>query len=70
DQLIDEGRSTFDRQKRKAAYDEVQKILADELPYISLYHRDDIAVMRKNVQGFQMYPAGFLLSVPQISVTK
>lgn len=70
DQLIDQGRSTFDRQKRKAAYDEVQKIVADELPYISLYHRDDIAVMRKNVNGFVMYPAGFLLSVPEITVTK
>ena len=27
-------------------------ILADELPYISLYHRDNVAIMRKNVGGF------------------
>ncbi|HEX9161263.1 MAG TPA: ABC transporter substrate-binding protein [Thermoanaerobaculia bacterium] len=68
DQLITEGRSTFDRAKRKAAYDEIQKILADELPYISLYHRDNVAIMRKNVQGFQMYPSGFLLSVPYMTI--
>ncbi|HVS30799.1 MAG TPA: ABC transporter substrate-binding protein, partial [Thermoanaerobaculia bacterium] len=68
DQLIAQGRSTFDRTRRKAAYDEIQKIVADELPYISLYHRDNVAVMRKNVQGFEMYPAGFLLSIPKMKV--
>jgi peptide/nickel transport system substrate-binding protein len=68
DQLIEQGRSTFDRTKRKAAYDEVQKILADELPYVSLYHRDNVAVMRSNIDGFVMYPSGFLLSVPQMSI--
>lgn len=68
DQLIMQGRSTFDRTKRKAAYDEIQKILNDELPYISLYHRDNVAIMRKNIGGFQMYPSGFLLSVPFMTV--
>src|SRR3954447_16529135 len=68
DQLIEQGRSTFDRAKRKAAYDEVQKILADELPYVSLYHRDNVAVMRSNIDGFVMYPSGFLLSVPRMSI--
>ncbi len=68
DQLIMQGRSTFDRTKRKAAYDEIQRIVADELPYISLYHRDNVAIMRKNIGGFQMYPSGFLLSVPYMTV--
>ncbi len=68
DQLIEQGRSTFDRAKRKAAYDEIQKILAQDLPYVSLYHRDNVAIMRKNVKGFQMYPSGFLLSVPYMSI--
>lgn len=68
DQLIEEGRSTFDKTRRKAAYEEVQKILADELPYISLYHRDNVAIMRKNINGFEMYPSGFLLSVPKMTI--
>ncbi|MEA2568919.1 MAG: peptide/nickel transport system substrate-binding protein [Acidobacteriota bacterium] len=70
DQLIEEGRSTFDKTKRKAAYTEIQQILAADLPYISLYHRDNIAVMRKNVHGLVMYPSGFLLSVPEMTVDK
>jgi peptide/nickel transport system substrate-binding protein len=68
DALIEQGRSTFDRTKRKAAYDEIQRIVADELPYVSLYHRDNVAIMRKNVEGFVMYPSGFLLSVPQMTM--
>lgn len=68
DQLIVEGRSTFDRTKRKQAYDEIQRIAAEDLPYISLYHRDNVAIMRNNVGGFQMYPSGFLLGIPQMTV--
>ncbi|HXG59713.1 MAG TPA: ABC transporter substrate-binding protein [Thermoanaerobaculia bacterium] len=68
DQLIEQGRSTFDRTRRKAVYDEIQRILADDLPYVSLYHRDNVAIMRSNIDGFVMYPSGFLLSVPQMSV--
>ena len=68
DQLINQGRSTFDRTKRKAAYDEIQRIVADDLPYVSLYHRDNVAIMRKNISGFEMYPSGFLLSVPKMTV--
>lgn len=66
DQLIVQGRSTFDRPKRKEAYVEAQKILADELPYVSLYHRDNVAIMRSNLDGFKMYPSGFLLSIPEM----
>ena len=68
DQLIEQGRSTFDRAKRKEAYDEIQKILAEDLPYISLYHRDNVAIMRSNIDGFEMYPSGFLLSVPEMTI--
>jgi len=68
DQLIEQGRSTFDRTKRRVTYDEVQKILADDLPYVSLYHRDNVAIMRSNIDGFVMYPNGFLLSIPQMTI--
>src|SRR5947207_705066 len=68
DQLLIEGRSTFDRAKRKPIYDEVQKIIATDLPYISLYMQDNVAVMRKNIDGYVQYPAGFWLSVPQMEI--
>ncbi|MHB9000437.1 MAG: ABC transporter substrate-binding protein [Thermoanaerobaculia bacterium] len=66
DQLIVQGRSTFDQAKRKESYVEAQKILAQELPYVSLYHRDNVAIMKRNLEGFKMYPSGFLLAVREM----
>ncbi|HVT45000.1 MAG TPA: ABC transporter substrate-binding protein [Thermoanaerobaculia bacterium] len=68
DELIVQGRSTFDREKRRESYAELQRILAEDLPYISLYNQINVAVMRFNVDGFRMDPWGFLLSVPQIRI--
>jgi peptide/nickel transport system substrate-binding protein len=68
DQLILQGRSTFDRAKRRESYLEIQKILQEDLPYISLYLQHNVAVMRSNIDGYVQYPAGFLLSVPQMSI--
>ncbi len=68
DQLIMQGRSTFDRAKRKPIYIEIQKIVQEDLPYISLYMQTNVAVMRSHIDGYVQYPAGFLLSVPQMSI--
>jgi peptide/nickel transport system substrate-binding protein len=67
DQLIMEGRSTFDRAKRKQIYADIQRIAQEDLPYISLYHQSNVAVMDKNLQGYTMYPAGFWLGLPKMS---
>jgi peptide/nickel transport system substrate-binding protein len=68
DELLLQGRTTFDRAKRKPIYDEVQKLVQQDLPYLSLYHQLNAAVTRKNIDGYVPYPAGFLLSVPQMSI--
>ncbi|MEA2238547.1 MAG: peptide/nickel transport system substrate-binding protein [Thermoanaerobaculia bacterium] len=68
DQLLSEGHSTFDRAKRKPIYDEVQKIIATDLPYLSLYMQSNVAIMRKNIDGYVQYPAGFYTSVPQMTI--
>jgi len=67
DQLILEGRSTFDRTKRRQIYSEIQRIVQEDLPYVSLYHQINVAVMEKDLQGYVMYPAGFWLGIPQMS---
>jgi peptide/nickel transport system substrate-binding protein len=68
DQLLVEGRSTFDRARRKPVYEEIQKIVATELPYISLSMQDNVAIMRSYIDGYVQYPAGFYLSVPQMGI--
>lgn len=67
DELIMQGRSTFDRNKRKQLYGEIQRIVQEDLPYVSLYHQINVAVMDKDLQGYTMYPAGFWLGLPQMS---
>lgn len=67
DELIMQGRATFDRAKRKQIYGEIQRIVQEDLPYISLYHQINVAVMDKGLSGYTMYPAGFWLGIPQMS---
>jgi peptide/nickel transport system substrate-binding protein len=56
DKLLDMGQRETNRKKRKAIYSEVQKILARDLPYVSLWHEDNIAITGKNVAGYYMTP--------------
>jgi peptide/nickel transport system substrate-binding protein len=63
DRLLDAGRLELDRGKRKRIYATVQRILARDVPVISLWHDDNVAVMRKNVRGFQVLPTAMLTSL-------
>jgi peptide/nickel transport system substrate-binding protein len=56
DRLLDAGERETDRQQRKAIYSEVQKILARELPYVSLWHEHNIAILREGVEDYYMTP--------------
>jgi len=58
DELIREGRSTLDQQKRKAIYDEIQVIVAEDLPYINLWYLDNVLVHTNRVHGIELRPAG------------
>ncbi len=58
DELIREGRSTLDQEKRKAIYDQIQQILAEDLPYINLWYLDNVLVHTKRVHGIELGPSG------------
>lgn len=66
DALLEQARATFDQQRRKELYQEVQRIVAQELPYVSLYHRSNVAIMDGDLTGYEMYPSGFLLAIPKM----
>jgi peptide/nickel transport system substrate-binding protein len=66
DRLVDEGRRTLDLRARKLIYARVQENLARDLPYISLWHYDNVVVMRKNVHGFVLDPSGDLFSLKDV----
>ena len=66
DRLIIEGRRTLEKSARKAVYARVQKILADDVPVVSLWHEDNIVAMRKRVQGFVMLPTAQLSGLDRV----
>jgi peptide/nickel transport system substrate-binding protein len=58
DQLIEQGREEIDQEKRKQIYAEIQRILADELPYINLWYFDNVIVHTPRVKGITLNPSG------------
>jgi peptide/nickel transport system substrate-binding protein len=59
DELLDAGRTTLDRAKRKQIYDQVQRLLAEDPITIPLYSPDLLYAMQKSVRGFEPHPTGF-----------
>lgn len=58
DRLLEEGRRTFDIEKRKKAYFRIQEILAEEQPYVFLYYPDSLPAVQKRIRGIEPAPAG------------
>jgi len=70
DRLLDEGRSTFDLEKRKKAYFRIQEILAEEQPYVFLYVPDALPVVQARFRGIEPAPAGITYNFIQWYVPK
>jgi ABC-type transport system substrate-binding protein len=58
DALTDEIRVEMNREKRKAECSEVQKILADDLPYLPLWFTDVVSVHRRELGDLPLSPTG------------
>jgi peptide/nickel transport system substrate-binding protein len=69
DRLLEQGEMTLDPAGRRKIYTQVQKIAADNLPYISLWWMDNVVVMNRGVRGFTPYPNGSLRSLAGVSLT-
>ncbi len=58
DALVEAGAREADPQKRREIYAEVQRILARETPYVSLWWPDNVAVGRPGLAPFTVPPDG------------
>jgi peptide/nickel transport system substrate-binding protein len=66
DALVDQIRTEADREKRKALCSQMQKILADDLPYLPLWFTDVLSVHRRSLGDLPLSPTGdfdFLFSL-------
>lgn len=58
DALIDKARREVDPAVRKPLYAEVQRTLAEDLPYIDLWYLDNVLVHTQRVRNLKLNPAG------------
>jgi len=58
DELADQIRREMNREKRKELCSAVQKILAEDLPYVPLWYRDVVSVHRREMGEIALSPTG------------
>lgn len=70
DRLLEAGMTTIDVDQRKKIYAQVQRLAADDLPYISLWWIDNVAAMNRRLAGFEPYPNGSLRSLANVTLDR
>jgi peptide/nickel transport system substrate-binding protein len=68
DQLVEAGKVAIDRDARKKIYAQVQQLAADDLPYVSLWWVDNVAVMNRRLVGFEPHPNGSFRSLATLTL--
>ena len=58
DRLLEEGRRTFDQDKRKEVYNKIHQILYADQPYMFLYVPDSLFVIAGRFEGIKPAPIG------------
>ncbi len=58
DELVGRASVEMDREKRRRLFAEVQRILAEDLPYLNLWFYDNVCVHRRRVTDVQLTPSG------------
>ncbi|MBI5183366.1 MAG: ABC transporter substrate-binding protein [Nitrospinae bacterium] len=68
DRLTEEGRIILNIEKRREIYSSIQKIIADDLPYVNLWYATNVAVMKKGIKGFILYPDEDFASLKEVYI--
>ena len=69
DRLIDEATVSTNIEERRRRYAEVQRLIAEDAPYISLWYQTNAAVAQNDLVGLRLLPNadfGFLRSVRRV----
>ena len=56
DRLVEAGRTELDLAKRKALYGDAQRILAEDLPIVPLWHEDNVVLANVGVRDYTIVP--------------
>ncbi len=67
DRLLERAESELNPENRRRLYSAVQKLAAADLPYVSLWWQDNVAVLNRRVKGFKPCLNGSLRSLVLVS---
>jgi peptide/nickel transport system substrate-binding protein len=67
DALLDAASRTEDVDRRLELYGEVQRLVAADVPYVSLWWKTNVAVARRNLSGVRLTPLGDYLFLKDVS---
>ncbi len=70
DRLVELGRRSLDPEERRRAYRQVQEIVARDLPYISLWHVNNIAIVHRRIAGYRQHPKGNYHSFRHLAIAQ
>jgi peptide/nickel transport system substrate-binding protein len=56
DQLLEQAATIFDPEKRKPLYQEAERLIVDDVPYVFLVFAPDVAVMSRRIQNWGWIP--------------
>ncbi|MBV9280694.1 MAG: peptide ABC transporter substrate-binding protein [Chloroflexi bacterium] len=63
DSLLKQARTINSNAKRKADYDKIMSILHTQVPYVFLYHPNNLFGMSRSVTGFTYVPDGIIRAI-------
>jgi peptide/nickel transport system substrate-binding protein len=69
DALLDEAGAAQDEAQRLELYAKVQRIVARDLPYISLWHKRNVAVAQRTLTGIHLSPMADLMFLKDVART-
>ena len=68
DTILDAAALELDPSIRRQHYARAQEILAEDVPYVSLWHEDTVAIVSQRLKNFELSPFGFLYPLADVSV--
>jgi len=66
DRLIDLATTALTDEDRRKYYSEVQKLVAEDVPYVSLWYKTNIAVTRPNISGMRLSAQADFLALKDV----
>ena len=58
DQMLEEGRRTFNNDQRQKIYRRIHRTIAADIPYLFLYYPESLVAVHKRFRGQELAPAG------------